>query len=197
MRRDLEERSRWLARNVLPHEGLLRAKLRDVHIHGLDVEDIIQETYTRMLSVESLETIRYPKQYVVLTAKAIVVDHIRHSRVISIIAGGSLEDLDVPEPEVSAEQRMEFREEILLVSQALTRLPKLWRQVLLLRRVEGLGQKEVASRLGISERTVEKYLGNGARLLAKVFAQGGNRRPHASPLKDEFVIENADDQPRH
>jgi RNA polymerase sigma factor (sigma-70 family) len=181
MGRDLQERSQWLARHVLPHEGLLRARLRDLSVYGLDVEDVIQETYTRMLSVGSLEAIRYPKQYALLTARAIVIDHIRHSRVVSIALSGSLDTLDIAEPDVGAEQRVEFQQEVLIVNRAIQLLPKLWREVLLLRRVEGLSQREVAGKLGISERTVEKYLGNGARLLARILAQGGQK--HASFVK--------------
>jgi RNA polymerase sigma factor (sigma-70 family) len=197
MGRDLLKRSQWLARQVLPHEGLLRAKLRGLSIYGLDVEDVIQETYSRMLSVESLESIRYPKQYALLTARAIIVDHIRHSRVVSIALSGSLETLEVPEPDVGAEQRVEFQQEVFAVNQALQQLPRLWREVLLLRRVEELSQKEVARRLGISERTVEKYLGNGARLLARVFAQGGKRHHRSSNGLKEVYLRDANDQSRH
>lgn len=192
----LQERSRWLAQNVLPHEGLLRSQLRNVHIYNLDIEDVIQETYTRMLSVEALETIRYPKQYALQTARAIIVDHVRHSRVVSIIAGGSLEALDIPEPAAGAEQRMEFQQEVVAVNRALSRLPRLWREVLILRRIDGLSQKEVAGRLGISERTVEKYLGNGARLLARVFSHGGKWRARTSNTEEEVDIRNVD-QPGH
>jgi RNA polymerase sigma-70 factor (ECF subfamily) len=201
MGRDLQERSQWLARNVLPHEHLLRAKLRDIRIHDLDMEDVIQETYTRMLSVESLETIRFPKQYALQTARAIVFDHIRHSRVVSIAYSGSLDALDVAEPEVGAEQRVEFQQEVLAVNRALARLPKLWREVLILRRVEGLSQKEVSSRLGISERTVEKYVGNGARLLARVFSRGGKGPTRTSNTTNQTAgnvgFGHADDQPGH
>jgi RNA polymerase sigma factor (sigma-70 family) len=190
---DLQERSRWLARHVLPHEGLLRARLRGLSVYGLDVEDVIQETYTRMLSVPTLETIRYPKQYALMTAKSIIVDHVRRSRVVSITLSGSLETLDVPEPEVSAEQRVVFQQEVIAVNQALQRLPKLWREILVLRRIDGLSQKDVANKLSISERTVEKYLGNGARLLARIFAQGGKGIARSSNTLKEDHHANADD----
>lgn len=187
------ERSRWLARNVLPHEGLLRAKLQGLSVYGLDIEDVIQETYTRMLSVSSLETIRYPKQYALLTAKSVIVDHIRHSRVVSIALSGSLDTLEVPSPDVSAEQRVVFQQEVQAVNQALQRLPKMWRDVLVLRRIEGLSQKEVAGKLGISERTVEKYLGNGARLLARFLSLGGKKQVRTSDVEKEMRNCDADE----
>mgnify|MGYP003340986255 CR=1 FL=1 len=90
---DLSDRSRWLAINVLPHEALIRSKLRGVRVYNLDIEDVIQETYTRMLSVASLESIRHPRQYAIRTAKTIIIDHLRHSRVVSIASAGRSENL--------------------------------------------------------------------------------------------------------
>ena len=50
-----------------------------------------------------------------------------------------------------------------------------------LRRVEDLSQKEVAVRLGISEKTVEKHIAKGMRLLADHLHGGdGVREPQAA-----------------
>ena len=116
---DLSDRSRWLAINVLPHEALIRSKLYGMRLYNLDIEDVIQETYTRMLSVPSLETIRHPRQYAITTAKTIIIDHVRHSRVVSIASAGRSEGLDVPEREANAEERLEFQEEVAAVEAAL------------------------------------------------------------------------------
>ena len=46
---DLEgvrHRSILLARHVLPHEPLLRTRLRAITVYDFDVEDIIHETYS-------------------------------------------------------------------------------------------------------------------------------------------------------
>src|SRR5580704_13606836 len=151
MAQDFRERGRWLARHVLPHEALIRAKLRDMCLYDLDVEDVIQEMYAKFLTLPSLESIRYPRQYAILTARGIVIDHVRHSRVVSITSTGDLESLAIAEPDANGEERMEFQQEIREVTAALELLPKLCRETLILRRVEGLPQKEVAQRLKISE----------------------------------------------
>ena len=180
MSQDLRERGRWLARNVLPHEALIRAKLSTITVYGLDVEDVVQEMYARILSAPSLEAIRYPRQYAIQTAKAIVIDHVRHSRVISITSSGSLDTLDAPMPDANTEERLEFQGEIQAVADALAQLPETCRETLILRRMEGLSQKEVASRLKISEKTVEKHMANGVRLLIKIFGRGGKSRLRTS-----------------
>lgn len=189
MSNDLSDRARWLAINVLPHEALIRSKLLRVRVYNLDVEDVIQETYTRILSVPSLDTIRHPRQYAIRTAKAIIIDHIRHSRVVSIASAGKSE-VDVPEPEASAEEKLEFREEIAAVNEALAELPEKCRMTLLLRRVEGMSQKEVARHLGISEKMVERHMTNGVRHLVKMFGRGGKSRVHTS--NDVFEIGGTD-----
>jgi RNA polymerase sigma factor (sigma-70 family) len=189
MMQELRERSQWLAHNVLPFEGLLRARLRCIRIYGLEIEDIIQETYTRILSVDSLQSIRHPKQYALLTAKAIIVDHIRHSRVVSIASSGKLELLDVLEPMASADELLEIHEEVLEVIEALSQLPQLSREILIMRRVERLSQRDVAHRLGISEKTVEKHMARSAKLLVKLFGRGGKTRFRTSNIGPEAYFE--------
>jgi RNA polymerase sigma-70 factor (ECF subfamily) len=196
MSQDFRERGRWLARHVLPHEALIRARLRDMNLYDLDVEDVIQEMYAKFLTLASLETIRYPKQYALLTARGIVIDHIRHSRVVSITSTGNIEMLEIAEQEASTEQRIEFRQEIQAVGAALEQLPQMCRETLILRRVEGLPQKEVARRLRISEKTVEKHMADGVRLLIKVFGRGGKTRSHPSTTPETISIENVIDKPR-
>ena len=189
MWRKLRDRSIWLGKHVLPHEPLLRAKLRAIPVYDLDVEDIIQETYTRMLSVPSLESIRYPKQYALLTARAVIVDHIRQSRVVSIVSSDLFESLEVAEPSASIEQRLEIRDEVREVTAALERLPKLCREILMLRRVDGVSQREVAKRLAIREKTVETHMAIGARRLVKLFGRGRKLRSGPSYDQSETVSE--------
>lgn len=196
MSQDFRERGRWLARHVLPHEALIRSKLKDMRLYDLDVEDVIQETYAKFLTLPSLESIRYPRQYALLTARGIVIDHLRHSRVVSITTTGNLELLDIAEPHANGEERIEFQQEIQAVNAALEQLPKTCRETLILRRVEGLSQKEVARRLKISEKTVEKHMANGVRLLIKIFGRGGKTRTHTSTTQEMAVSENVVDKPR-
>ena len=64
-------------------------------------------------------------------------------------------------------------QELELLTQAIQSLPERCRQVLTLRRLYGLSQKEIAARLGISENTVEKQMGKGIRRCTEFFARLG------------------------
>lgn len=188
MTQDFRERGRWLARNLLPHEPLIRARLRRIYVHGLEIDDIIQETYARIASLPSVESIRQPRQYAIQTATSIIIDHVRHSRVISINSTGDLDQLDVVTPEPNPEEQLEFRQEIAEIAKALATLPEKCRETLILRRVEGLSQQETAQRLGISVKTVEKHMARGVLMLMDLFGRGGKFRTHSSkPAEQEYL----------
>jgi len=59
--------------------------------------------------------------------------------------------VDVVSPEARAGAHQELRQ----LARALDDLPKKCREVVWLRRIDDMSQKEVAKRLGLSEKTVE------------------------------------------
>lgn len=174
------QRTHWLATNILPYEPVLRARLGRVYVAGLDVDDVLQEMYARLLTAPALENVRYPRQYAFQTAKGIIIDHLRRSRVVSIVSGESVEQLEAVFPEVTAEERLEFQAEIREVADALAHMPETYRETLILRRVEGLSQKETAERLGVTEKMAEYYLARGVMILMKLFGRGGKPRSRSS-----------------
>ncbi|HRE82683.1 MAG TPA: sigma-70 family RNA polymerase sigma factor, partial [Opitutaceae bacterium] len=54
-------------------------------------------------------------------------------------------------------------QELDLLAQAIEALPVRCRQVLKLRKIYGLSHRDIAARLGISERTVNVQIGHGVR----------------------------------
>ena len=191
MDEDFQQRARWLARNIMPHEALVRSRVAHLCGRDLSIEDVIQEMYARILSVPSVEGIHHPRQYAVLTAKSIIVDHLRRSRVVSIKYCDDLDRLDVTFPEASAEEHLQFQEEIQEVVNVLAELPATCRETLILRRIEGLSQKEVARRMNVSEKMIEKHMARGARALAELFGRRGNKIRSSSECREK-ALKNAD-----
>ena len=91
---------------------------------------------------------------------------------------------------------MGARQELKRLTDAFDRLPDRCREVVWLRRVEELPQKEVAARLGIGEKTVEKQVAKGMRLIADYFHGGGmrNTRDGAGSPARRVATERDDDQ---
>jgi RNA polymerase sigma-70 factor (ECF subfamily) len=169
-----DERAIWLGRQVLPHEPALRAWLRRRRLEGLEIDDVIQETYTRLVAAESVAHIRDAKSYAFQIAGSVVVDHLRRLKVVSITSVSDLDHLELPSEEPSPERQVIDREELHRLAQLIASLPGRVRDVFTLRRVYGLSQREVAERLGIAESTVEKHMARGFLLMLDSLQHGGN-----------------------
>ena len=166
-RGDIDE---WFARNVLPHEPDLRRWLARIAA-DLDQDDIVQETYAGM--AKDYRAIRNPRAFMFTVARNAVIAHLRHKRIVSIVAIADLEKVPLIDGQATGEQVLVGREELSMLQQALADLPERCRQVLTLRKIEGLPQREVAERLGLSESTVEKHVSSGIRRCADWFARLG------------------------
>src|ERR1044072_4582686 len=70
------ERVQWLMRHVVPQEPALRARIRRWALpDGLASEDLIQEVYSRFVTMESVAQIRNPKSYLFAVARSIMLMH--------------------------------------------------------------------------------------------------------------------------
>lgn len=180
MARISDERALWLARHVLPHEPALRAWLTHKRVTGLDIDDIVQETYARLAAAETVANVRNAKTYAFQTAHSIILTHLRRSRVVSIRTVEDVELLSGPSEEPSPERQVSDREELHRLARAIEALPDKVRAVFALRRIEGLSQREVAARLNLAESTVEKHMGKALRLMMDWFGRGGSEEGGAS-----------------
>jgi len=176
----IRDRVSWIERNLLPNESRIRAWLNRNHVSGPDADDIVQEMYARIGAIESFDEIRDPLLYAIKVASSILLNQVRRSRIVSIITVGDPDTYDVPSATASPEDEVASREELKMVAKALASLPKRTRDILLLRRVEGLSQRETAAKLGIAEKTVEKHIARAALYLAHQFGRGGKARSRTS-----------------
>lgn len=170
------ERALWVEKNLLPHEPRIRSWLAHNRIRDTDADDIVQEMYARIGSLDNLDTIRDPALYAIKVAHSILSNQIRRSQIVSITAVGDLSDFDIPAPSATPEEELVQRDEMQVVVDALAALPQRTRDVLFLRRLEGLSQKQTAVRLAIAEKTVEKHMTRALLFLATHFGRGGKTR---------------------
>ena len=166
----------WFAREILVHEDALVRYLRRCWPQPDDILDLRQETYVRVFEAARRERPRQPKSFLFTTARHLMADRLRRGRIVSIEAVGDFESLNVPVDEAGPEQRQDARQSLRRLAEAFDRLPDRCREVVWLRKVEELPQKEVARRLGVAETTVEKQVAKGARLIADHMFGGGGVR---------------------
>ena len=173
----------WFAREVLAHEAALSNFLRRCWPYRDDLHDLRQEVYVRVYESAGKALPSAPKSFLFTTARNLMADRLRRNRVVSIETVGDFESLNVLVDEVTPERWSSGRQTLKRLAEAFDRLPPRCREVVWLRRVEGRSQKEVAVRLGVSEKTVEKQIAKGARLIAEYF-YGADLPTSARPADD-------------
>src|SRR3990167_4328224 len=159
------DRTLWFLRNILPHEPALRGWLSSGALPGVDADDIIQEAYSILAELESVDGIRHPRAYLFQVARSIITRHVRRARIVPIHAVEDLERLDPLDDEASPEQRTIDRDELRQLARAIAAMPAKTQEAFVLRRVRGLSQREVAARMRISENTVETHISRGVLFL--------------------------------
>jgi RNA polymerase sigma factor (sigma-70 family) len=129
-----------------------------------DAADLVQETYFRLAAAqETGHNVDNPRAYVLRTATNLAIDWMRQKARLRAIHAPEDELEPVPDPAVLPEEVLLARERLRLLDEALRQLPPKPRQALLLNRVEGLTQAEIAKRLGVSESMVIKYVAQALR----------------------------------
>lgn len=175
-----KELDHWFVQEVLVHEQALMHLLRRSWGRRDEVADLRQEVYARVYEAALRELPRTPRAFLLATARNLMADRLRRMKVVSIEPMGDFESSNVYwMDEVSPEQWCGGRQLLRRLAAALDTLPPRCREVVWLRRVDALSQKQVARHLGISEKTVEKHLAKGIRLLADAL-YGGNRAAPAA-----------------
>jgi RNA polymerase sigma factor (sigma-70 family) len=183
----MSELDRWFATEILPHEAALTRYLRRVWHDPGEVPDFRQEIYVRIYESAAKDRPTAPKAFLFATARNLLADRIRRERIVSIDYTQDLDALNVLIDEISPEQRLSARQELRCLAAGFDELSEDCRNVIWLRRVEGLSQKETAARLGMLESTLASHVCRGIKVLMKaVFgSEHHNAQDSAKPSSAE------------
>ena len=155
------ETSQWFAEEVQPHESELRAYLRAKFSAHLDIDDLVQETYARLLQAREQAPLRSAKAYLFTTARNAAFDFFRRRKIVAIDGIAELELLPVFEDRPGVAEAVCHDQELQLLAEAIQALPERCRRVLTLRKLHGLSHREIAQQLGIAENTVNAQVAIG------------------------------------
>lgn len=167
------EQARWFVDEVLPHEPKLRAWLRARFPSLLDADDIVQESFSRLVRAHESGPVACPRAYLFVTARNLALNHLRHQRVDRPDGLTETDPLGVLDDSPAVPESVARAEEFHILTQAIQSLPERCRQIVTLRKIYGLSQKEVAVQLGISEHTVEAQGAIGLRKCIEHFSRHG------------------------
>jgi RNA polymerase sigma-70 factor (ECF subfamily) len=159
------EQVRWFAEEVLPHERDLRAYVRR-YSREAEVDDVVQESFLRLLRARETGTIANARAYLFRTARNAVCSVFRRPKLFSDSGLTEADRLGVVYEQASVAEQVSLADDIRLLLDAIDALPPRCREIYIFRKLQGLSQKEIAARLGLSEQTVQVQVARGARKCA-------------------------------
>jgi len=150
-----------------------------------DSEDIVQEALLR--TCEHAKDLAEPRAFAFTLARNLATDSLRHTRMAKTDSVGDLSDSSVVSSGPSPEGQILAEEEGRLLREAVEQLTPQCRAAFTLQVFHFCSYKEIALRLGISPKTVEKHIARASRetheYLRKRYQMGGDRGRHTSPAK--------------
>lgn len=161
----------WVVSSVMPHEPAVRRWLRSRLQTADDIDDLIQEAYAKLAALTSIDHIQRADTFFYRTVHNLLVDRIRHDRVVRIEAATETDLSTVYTEEPSPERIAGARQELSRVATLIDDLPERCRRIFTMRKIEGVSQREIASRLGVSESVVENEGIRGLRLILKALRE--------------------------
>jgi RNA polymerase sigma factor (sigma-70 family) len=176
------EDARWFKEDVRPHERALRSFLQRRFPTIGDVDDVVQETYARILRAREAGAATPTRAYLFVVARNVALDLVRRHRTVSLEGLGNLGLSAVVEERPDAAEALSHEQELELLAAAMQALPPRCRQILTLRRIHGLSHRAIAEQLGIAEGTVNAQLAIGLmRCRQYLCAHGVTRACISSP----------------
>ncbi|MBJ2257240.1 sigma-70 family RNA polymerase sigma factor [Pseudomonas psychrophila] len=139
------------------HRSWLENWLRQRMGNAWDAADLSQDTFVRVLaSAQPLADLREPRAYLLTVGKRLLSNfYTRRSLEQAYLdALAQLPEDSVPSPE----QRWLLLETLQALDELLDGLPAGVRRAFLWSQLEGLGYREIAERMKVSERTVKRYM---------------------------------------
>jgi RNA polymerase sigma-70 factor (ECF subfamily) len=164
----IKNEERYLVQ-ALEFESVLRACLYRYARNTADVEELLQETYARLLTAGSSSEpeVRSVRAFSLTVARNVAFDWLRHKQVVPIELVADMEAMDILDERDQIDAIVNSHQELMMLVKAVQQLPERCRQVFTLRKVYGYSQKEIAARMNISENTVEQQLIKAARHCAQ------------------------------
>jgi RNA polymerase sigma-70 factor (ECF subfamily) len=151
---------RWFVEEVHPHDGQLKNYLKGAFPAVRDVDDVVQESYVRIWKARTARPIRSAKAFLFKVARHLALNTIR-KELNSPETGCGFAALRVLDTKPNAAEAALTEDLYRHAVEALGSLPTRHRQVVMLHKLEGLSHREIAARLNLTERTVQKYCWQG------------------------------------
>lgn len=179
----------WFCREVLPLErSLVRFVRRNWRVED-DVMDLTHDIYERAYAGARNGLPHSTQHFVFTVARNHLINRARRERIVSFELVADLETIDRKEGMFETERQLIARDALRHVHAGLDKLTPRVREIVWLRKVEGLNIQETAERLGIGKDAVNRQLMLGMKALADHMLGGTGKivRRRYSARRDEDI----------
>ncbi|WP_243446536.1 RNA polymerase sigma factor [Sphingosinicella microcystinivorans] len=177
----------WFRREVLPLErSLARFVQRNWRVKE-EVMDLVHDIYVLAFSGARANMPANTRQYLFTVARNHLINRAKRARIVSFDLVADLETMDRHSDLFDTERHLSAREALRRVQAGLEKLPPRVREIVWLRKVEGLNVRETAERLGIGKDAVNHQVMMGMKALTDHMLGGAGkiiRRRSAAPPKE-------------
>jgi RNA polymerase sigma-70 factor (ECF subfamily) len=147
-----------------------------------DAEDAAQRVFMRLWEHGTWWTIHHPRRYFYEAGRREALSSQRHRHPVPLRPLKETETPVLADPAPLPDHGLLQAERRKLAADLIGRLPRRCQEVCALVFLTGMGHREVAERLGITEKAVEKQVARGRRILRKVV--GFEEWPRVSTFGD-------------
>ena len=158
-------RATWVALRVMPHEAQSRAWLRRARVQSEEADDLVQEAYCRLATIDEVDHIDRPGAYFFSIIRNLLVRRRREASVVSLESIAEIEA--IPDPDTGPEMEVARRMDAERVRSLIAELPERCRRIVEMQKIEGYSQIEIARLLGITESVVENNIYRGVQAVRK------------------------------
>jgi len=158
----------WFEREVLPLEAALMQYLQHNWRNKSDITDLRQDIYVRVYESALKGLPESPKAFVFAVARNLLIRRMRREQIVPFEAVSDVDALGTAIDAPGPENALIARDELRRLQVALDRLPPRCREAFVMQQIDGLTHREIAARMGISERTVQTHLRDAGRALADI-----------------------------
>ena len=128
-------------------------------------QDLMQEAFIRLWNKWSDIDPEKAKSFLFTVANNLFLDHVRHQKVVLKFQDSPRQERSAKDPQFELEEK-EFKAQL---EKAISDLPEGSREVFLMNRIESLSYKQIAEKLSISVKAVEKRMSKALKELRKLY----------------------------
>jgi len=165
--------SQWFSEEIQPHEPALRAFLRRRFPSINDIDDVVQDSYLKLLKAKPEASIGSVKAYLFTIARNTAANFFRKQRFVSPIPVSDLPEWRVHDVDQDVVSFVNSHIQNDLLADAIAGLPTRCREIFLLRVADGLAHSAIAVRLDLSEATVRTQVARGLAKCVQHLRQRG------------------------